>query len=305
MDTTASKSTLRKNWLLCLLAPLALAFTGCNVNVIDLTPSTMKANPSNVYTLTAQIRVKNSAVVAATLRPQVVIDGRAHPMSLAPGSSTLYEYDFKMPAGRSEAAYYMIVQFDRKTEKGAAPKEIVTELSRFAIENRYSVELETNRAPVGTRVAVLGRGFTRDDKIMIGDTPAATRFDSSTSLSFYVPSLPEGRGYAVKVVGISGEIDAGTLRIDSSRVNVTLRPSSLSQGQVSTLFFQIPEEAPPGGLQIDVHTDIPDSVIMDYVRIEAGQRTTSIPVQAGSPGQGSLFITIPGYSEVVVPITVN
>lgn len=304
MDTSASKST-QRNWLICLIAPLALIITGCNINVIDLTPSTMKANPSNVYTITAQIKLKNSAVIAETLRPKVVVDGKVHPMSLAPGSTSLYEYDFRMPPGRNEAAYYMLVHFERKTESGVATKEIVTELSRFSIENRYSVELEVNRAPVGTRVAVLGRGFTRDDKILVGDTPAATRFDSSTSLSFYVPTLPEGRGYDVKVIGISGEINAGNLRIDSSRVTVRLQPSTISQGQSSILLFTIPEPAPPGGLQIDVHTDIPDSVIMDFVRIEAGQVSTSIPVQGGVPGSGSLFITIPGYSEVVVPITIN
>lgn len=304
MDTSASKST-QRNWLICLLAPLALIMAGCNINVIDLTPSTMKANPSNVYTVTAQIRVKNSAVIKESLRPQIVIDGKVHPMSLTPGSTNLFEYDFRMPSGRSEAAYYMLIHYDRKTDSGAVTKEIVTELNRFSVENRYTVELEVNRAPVGTRVAVLGRGFTQDDKILVGDTPAATRFDSSTSLSFYVPSLPEGRGYDVKVMGISGEISAGTLRIDSSRVSVRLQPSTIAQGQSSLLVFTIPEEAPPGGLQIDVHTDIPDSVIMDFVRIEAGQRSTSIPVQGGSPGSGSLFITIPGYSEVVVPITVN
>jgi len=304
MDTSASKST-HRNWLICLLAPLALIMAGCDINVIDLTPSTMKANPSNVYTITAQIRVKNSAVIKESLRPQIVIDGKVHPMSLAPGSTNLFEYDFRMPSGRTEAAYYMLVHYDHKTDQGTTTKEIVTELNRFSVENRYTVELEVNRAPVGTRVAVLGRGFTQDDKILVGDTPAATRFDSSTSLSFYVPSLPEGRGYDVKVMGISGEISAGTLRIDSSRVSVRLQPSTIAQGQTSLLVFTIPEEAPPGGLQIDVHTDIPDSVIMDFVRIEAGQRSTSIPVQGGSPGSGSLFITIPGYSEVVVPITVN
>ena len=304
MDTSASKST-NRNWLICLLMPLVLTMAGCNINVIDLTPSTMKANPSNVYTITAQIKVKNSSVIKESLRPQIVIDGKVHPMSLTPGSTSLFEYDFRMPSGRSEAAFYMLVHYDLKTENGATTKEIVTELNRFSIENRYTVELEVNRAPVGTRVAVLGRGFTQTDKILVGDTPAATRFDSSTSLSFYVPSLPEGRGYAVKVMGISGEIIAGTLRIDSSRVSVRLQPSTIAQGQSSLLVFTIPEEAPPGGLSIDVHTDIPDSVIMDFVRIEAGQRSTSVPVQGASPGSGSLFITIPGYSEVVVPITVN
>ena len=304
MDTTASKST-HRNWLICLLAPLVLTMAGCNINVIDLTPSTMKANPSNVYTITAQIKVKNSSVIKESLRPQIVIDGKVHPMSLAPGSTNLFEYDYRMPSGRSEAAFYMLVHYDQKIENGATTKEIVTELNRFSVENRYTVELEVNRAPVGTRVAVLGRGFTQTDKILVGDTPAATRFDSSTSLSFYVPSLPEGRGYAVKVMGISGEIIAGTLRIDSSRVSVRLQPSTIAKGQSSLLVFTIPEEAPPGGLQIDVQTDIPDSVIMDFVRIEAGQRSTSIPVEGGSPGSGNLFITIPGYSEVVVPITVN
>ena len=305
MDTLASKTN-KRNWLISLIAPLALIMVGCDVSVIDLTPSTIKSNPSNVYTITAQIRIKNSAVVAQSLRlPQIVIDGQAHPMTRAPGSDILFEYDYRMPVGRTEAAYYMLVQFDRKTTDGVASNEIVSELSRFAVESRYSVELEVNRAPVGSRVAVLGRGFTRDDKILIGDTPAATRFDSSTSLSFYVPSLPEGRGYEVKVIGISGEMYAGSFRIDSSRVSVRLQPSTLSQGQTSTLVFTIPEEAPPGGLEINVTTDVPDSVIMDIVRIESGQRSTSVVVQGGSPGSGSLFINIAGYSEVVVPITVN
>ncbi len=123
---------------------------GCDINVIDLTPSTMKANPSNVYTITAQIRVKNSAVIKESLRPQIVIDGKVHPMSLAPGSTNLFEYDFRMPSGRTEAAYYMLVHYDHKTDQGTTTKEIVTELNRFSVENRYTVELEVNRAPVGT-----------------------------------------------------------------------------------------------------------------------------------------------------------
>ena len=212
MDTLASKTN-KRNWLISLIAPLALIMAGCDVSVIDLTPSTIKSNPSNVYTITAQIRIKNSAVVAQSLRRKSSSMDKLHPTTRAPGSDILFEYDYRMPVGRTEAAYYMLVQFDRKTTDGVASNEIVSELSRFAVESRYSVELEVNRAPVGSRVAVLGRGFTRDDKILIGDTPAATRFDSSTSLSFYVPSLPEGRGYEVKVIGISGEMYAGSLEL--------------------------------------------------------------------------------------------
>jgi hypothetical protein len=305
MDTSKTKPT-KRNRLICLLAPLALlVLAGCNVKIIDLTPSVIKANPSNVYTLTAQIAVKNSAVAKETLRPQIVIDGNVHPMSLSPGSENLYEYDFPMPMGRTDAAYYILVHYERKTENGTASKEEVTELKRFSVENRYSVALEVNRAPVGTRVAILGRGFTRDDKIMVGGSPASTRFDSSTSLSFYVPSLPEGRGYGVTVIGANGEIDAGNLRIDASQVTVLPSSLTLSRGESRVLVFRIPEEAPPGGLLIQDTTDIPQSIIMDRVKIEAGQRSTSVNIQGGSPGQGSLFVRIPGYADVVVPITVN
>jgi hypothetical protein len=103
MDTLASKTN-KQNWLISLIAPLALFMAGCDVSVIDLTPSTIKSNPSNVYTITAQIRIKNSAVVAQSLRPQIVIDGPAHPMTLAPGSDILFEYDYRMPRQRSLAS---------------------------------------------------------------------------------------------------------------------------------------------------------------------------------------------------------
>ncbi len=304
MDTRASKTTFKRYFAL-LLAASALAFAGCDVKVTDLTPPSMKANPSNVYTITAQVAVTNSAVVKESVVAEVIINGKAHPMQPAPGGSSLYEYDFKMPSGFNEARYYLLIQYDRKRTEGTTRKEISTELSSFRVERRYSVDLEVDRAPVGTKVAILGRGFSSSDKVMVGDVAAATRLESSTSLAFYVPSMPEGRNYEVKVLGANGEMSAGFIRIDASNIRVTPSSISMNSGQRRPITFTIPETAPPGGLKVVVTTDVPNSVIMPDVVIPAGQRSTSVNVEGGDPGSGNIYVEVPGYSEVVLPISIN
>ncbi|MDQ8205438.1 IPT/TIG domain-containing protein [Pelagicoccus sp. SDUM812003] len=304
MDTRNSKTN-RRTWLAMLVAAAALFLAGCDVKLTDLTPSSMKANPSRAYAVTAQVTVKNNAVVEGSVKPEIIIDGRAHPMAPVPGSDSLFEFDYRMPPGRSKAAYYILVRYERKTASATVTKEIYTEPRTFEVENRYSVELEVNRAPVGTRVAILGRGFTMDDKVMVGGTPALTQVESSTSIAFYVPSLPEGRNYNVTVLGLNGELSAGSLRVDASNIHVTPSSLSINSGGRALLTFSIPTEAPPGGLAVTVTTDVPDSVIMPEVVIPAGQRSTSVRVQGGDPGSGNLFVELGGYSDVVIPITVN
>ena len=304
MDTRKPKFN-RRNWLVLLLAPIALFLAGCDIKLVDLTPTTMKANPSKAYTITAQVKVKNSAVIDGSVKPEIIIDGPAQAMTLAPGSDSLYEYDYAMPPGRDSAKYYILVRYQRKTANAVVSKEIPTDIKEFFVEQRYSVELETNRAPVGTRVAILGRGFNSDDKVMVGGTPASTQFESSTSIAFYVPSLPQGRNYDVKVLGLNGELAAGSIRVDASTVRVSPTALNLRKGQRLPLTFTIPNAAPPGGLLVTVTTDVPDSVIMPEVVIPAGARSTSISIEGGNPGAGNLYVELDGYSEVVVPVTVN
>lgn len=304
MDTKNSKTN-RRTWLALVLMPITLFLAGCDIKLTDLTSQTLKANPSNAYTITVQVHLKNKAVVYGSVRPEVIIDGQAHAMTPSPNGNDLYEYDYSMPAGRSSAAYYILVRYQRKRATATVNKEVLTEVRTFNVENRYSVELEVNRAPVGTRVAVLGRGFTRDDKILIGGTPAVTQVESSTSIAFYVPSLPEGRNYNVSVLGLNGELSAGTLRIDASSIRVSPSSLNISTGRRSGLLFSIPNVAPPGGLVITVTTDAPDSVIMPEVIIPAGQRSVSIVVEGGEAGSGNLYVELGGYSDVVIPITVG
>lgn len=305
MDTRIYKIN-RRSWLAALLAPIALFLAGCELKLVDLTPETLKANPSQTYTITARVKATKSSVVKESIKPEVIIDGKAVPMTQAPGSDSIWEYDYRMPAGRNTAAYYILVRYQSKTASSVVSKEDYTDIRQITVERRYSVELEVDRAPVGTRVAVLGRGFTRDDKVLVGGVPANTSFESSTSLAFFVPSLPPGRNYEVVVLGSGGgRLEAGSIRVDGSQIRVSPSSLELSEGQRLPLAFSIPTEAPPGGLTVSVTTDVPNSVIMPEVLIPANARSTSITIEGGAPGSGSLFVEASGYPEVVVPISVR
>jgi hypothetical protein len=54
-----------------------------------------------------------------------------------------------------------------------------------------------------------------------------------------------------------------------------------------------------------VTTDIPASIIMPEVIIPGGQRSTSVTIEGGEPAQGNIFVEVQGYSEVILPVTIN
>jgi hypothetical protein len=108
------------------------------------------------------------------------------------------------------------------------------------------------------------------------------------------------------VSGPSGNSPVGTFRIDGTTVSVSPASLSLRPGEQQTLTFTLSMPAPAGGLLLDVATDVPSSVIMPEVMVPAGQTSTSIPVQGGQPGTGTLVLKgYAGGGDVSVPITVS
>jgi hypothetical protein len=67
----------------------------------------------------------------------------------------------------------------------------------------------------------------------------------------------------------------------------------------------VPVSAPPGGLLIDVTTDVPESVIMPEIIVPQGQTSVTITVEGGKSGSGSLFLKGFGAGEVTVPVTIT
>ncbi|HWA85857.1 MAG TPA: IPT/TIG domain-containing protein [Opitutus sp.] len=283
-----------------------LFFAGCRSIVLtNLTPVSLPENPSQIYTITLRVTPKIQNIPASGVSAHIVVDGHDYPMTRSSISDTLFEFDYQLPPGRDDFAYYFLVQYHIETSNGSEPGETYTEVTHAHIVTRDVLSLLDSRGPVGARIGVVGRGFTPQDKIYLDDNPARTTYESPNALSFYVPALAPGRNYKVMLGGAAGNSPVGTFHIDSS--NVTISPESLTlhTGERQQLTFTVPNAAPPGGLLLDVTTDVPESVIMPEVIVPDGQTSVTITVEGGQPGNGSLFLKGYDSGEATIPVSVT
>jgi len=286
-------------------AALAL-LAGCTtVKLTNLTPASLPENASNIYTFTLRVSPRSSVVDTATIAPHIVVDGQNFPMVRSALGDGIYEFEYQLPPGRDEIAYYFLVDYTAAGNGTSQPGQAYTDVQRAKVLHRYILSLEGNRGPVGARISVLGRGFTPQDVINLDGTPARTVYESATSLSFFVPAVASGKNYHVTLENPGGSSPVGTFRVDPTEVTVTPSSLTLSPGQSQNVTFIVPTPAPPGGLLIDVATDIPESVVMPEVVVPEGQTSVTVAVQGGKPGTGSLVLR--GYGaggQVSVPVTV-
>lgn len=296
-----------RKFLLSLGIALGLIFlAGCQGIVLtNLTPASLPENPSQIYTITLRVAPKIQTIVPGSLQPHIIIDGQSHRMSKSPLGENMYEFDYQLPTGREELAYYFLVKYVIEGNGSRSPGETYTEITHARIVRRYVLSLEVNRGPVGARISVLGRGFTPQDVIYIDNTPARTVFESPNALSFFVPALAGGQNYRVMLGSAAGNSPVGTFRIDASNLSVTPTSLSLRPRERQSLTFSVPNPAPPGGLLLDLTTDVPESVIMPEVIVPQGQVSVTVTVEGGKAGSGSLFLKGYGSGEVTVPVTVS
>jgi hypothetical protein len=271
-------------------ATLALVLlSGCeSVVLTNLTPSSIPENPSQIYTLTLRVTPKIQTIVPGSTKAAIIIDGQSYEMKKSSLADGLYEFDYQLPAGRDELPYYFLVNYETENAN-----------------TRYVLALEVNRGPVGARVSVLGRGFTPQDIIYFDNTPTRTVFESPNALSFFVPALDANRNYAVTLGSTAGNSPVGTFRVDGSSLSVSPSSLTLRTGEKQTITFTVPNAAPPGGLLLDITTDVPESVIMPEVVVPAGQTSVTVTVESGKPGSGSLFLKGYGAGELTIPVTVT
>jgi hypothetical protein len=288
------------------VALAAILLAGCQAVVLsNLTPASLPENPSQIYTITLRATPKSNAIVAGSVTPHIVIDGQNFPMIKSSIGENLWEFDYQLPAGRDQIAYYFLVDYDVSMSNGVSHAQTYTAVTHASIVRRYVLSLEVNRGPVGARISVLGRGFTPQDVIYFDNTPVRTVYESPNALSFFVPPLTAGQNYKIMLGSAAGNSPVGTFRIDTS--NLTVSPSSLTlrTGERQSLTFSVPNAAPPGGLLLDVTTDVPESVIMPEVIVPQGQTSITVTVEGGRPGTGSLFLKGYGAGEVTVPVNVS
>lgn len=287
-------------------AALAL-LAGCDLKVTDLTPKVLPENPSRIYTFALRAEPRSNNVIKDSIRAKLVVDGQIHDMSTGALGDGIFEYEFQLPAGRDELAYYYLIDYTVETDTGIRSKrQDYTDVTRVRVVGRYVLTMETNRGPVGAKISVVGRGFGPADVVKFDGQPVRTVNESANSLSFYVPAVETGRNYRVTLEGAAGSSPVGTFRVDPALVEVSPASLTLTQGATQPLTFTLPAPAPAGGQLLDVTTDVPDSVIMPEVLVPEGSSSVTVDVKGGSPGAGSLFLK--GYGsagEIAVPVTVQ
>ncbi len=302
-----NRISLARKFLFRLAAPLMLALlASCSsVTLTNLTPPALSENPSQIYTFTLRFTRHINTIPPDSIKPHVVVDGKNFEMHPSPLGDSIYEFEYQVPPGRTEIAYYYLVNYAVDDNGTRVPAEAYSGVVHAKIVSRYVLSLETNRGPVGARISLLGRGFTAQDGVYFGDTSARTVFESPNALSFYVPALEAGRNYQLTLNSPAGNSPVGPFRIDASTVNVSPSALTLRTGESQQLTFTVPNAAPPGGLLVDITTDVPESVIMPEVIVPQGQTTVTVTVQGGKPGTGSLFLKGFGSGEVSVPVSVT
>lgn len=283
-----------------------LFLTGCqSLTITNMTPQTVPANPSQIYTITASFTPTSPNIDPNSVQARIIIDGRSFPMTRSTAAANVWEFEYQLPPGRSNASYYFIVDYLPKDAPATAtPHEATSELQQLNIAGRYVLRPEASRAPVGARVSVLGAGFTPQDIVYFDNTPTRTVFESPSSLSFFVPAVATGRNYQLRVSGGGMALPVGSFRVDAISFEIAPSALNLRSGEQQALTFTIPQPAPAGGMLIEVTTDVPQSIVMPEVVVPAGQTSVTVPVQGGRPGSGSLFFKS-SAGELSVPVTVN
>ena len=289
-----------------LIAALAAAALGGCSTVENTTPKSMPENPSRTYTLSMKVDLNDGDVSQESFKPYIVIDAQARPMDHKGGG--VYVYDYVMPLGRNSAKYYFQFEYDiNKIASGIpAPRRLKSsEVYEFTTESKYVVSLESARGNVGSKITLLGKGFTEDDKILVGGVEAKTDFISDSTLNFTVPPLESSKSYKVELAAADKKITIGDFRVDDAALAVSPSYLNLRSGETASLTFNIGFRAPAEGFVIDVKTNVPSSLIMGDVVVPAGKRSVTVPIKAGARGNGFIYINAFGFKEAAVPLTVK
>lgn len=285
-----------------LLPLLGLLCTGCQVTLRNLTPAKIPENPSGIYTFTMAAKIPKRGNVST--KAYIVIGGETHPMRKTSEDFNIFKVDYKIPAGYSEATYYYTLESDSYSENSPKFKSIKSDLFSSQLVNRYILQMESYRGPVGAEVAVIGRGFSPTDTIIFGSVEIPIIHHSGSSISFLVPSLPPDQKYTLTLRSDQVDLPIGNFQIDISNITVTPKSLRLTSGDRKTLEFSIEYNAPPGGFLIPVTTNIPESIIMPEVIIPEGSRSVNVNIEGGETGMGKLYVEAPGFNTIEMLIMV-
>lgn len=299
-----NKPMLKTFFLRSASSAVLLGLAGCAQTLTNITPDVAQRNPSNLYRFTTQCNVLETKVVPGSFDLNLVIDGEKHPLKSEELTPAFFYYDHILATERTEAKYYFELNYQLNNRGKLRNYSAKTPLSTFKIEERCCFCLDNERAPVGSSIKILGRGFTSGDRVVVGEYNAVATFESENVLSFTIPPVVAGKSYPVYAICNNQKTFVSNLLVDNSRLFV--EPDSIEVLKGEKVSFTVETDSPVAtNVYVNVTTDIPNSVIMPEVILKAGETSTTVEIEGGEAGKGNLFINAQGFDEVNVPIEVQ
>ena len=120
-----NRISLARKILLSFAAAMTLAlFAGCeSVTLTNLTPASVPENPSQIYTFTLRVATRTNTVPLASVQPHLIVDGQSFEMKRSALGEGLYEFEYQLPPGRDEIAYYSLVSYNVEGNSMTTPAE--------------------------------------------------------------------------------------------------------------------------------------------------------------------------------------
>jgi hypothetical protein len=284
----------------------ALFLAGCDSeNICNMTPCVMPQNQSNIYTLTMAIRGMDGDVSQKSIKPYIVVNGKKHEMKKHPDGNNVFVYDCHF-YGIGTIPYYFEVVYEISRNGGIREKIAKSELFNTTVTDRYIFALDANRGPVGVTVNVVGYGLTRADRVRFGRRTVPTNWLSAGAIEFVVPPIECDNEYEVYVLAHRKELFAGTFFVDASILRCSTDSIRLANGESQRIVFMLDHPAPEEGIEVEITTDIPDSIVMPEVHFMPGERTVSVNITGSEESaKGTLFARAKGFSLLEIPLEVG
>jgi len=284
---------------------LLLLLSGCRVTIDNMTPSCLPQNSSDTYTMTMAVHVPEREVLAQSLRPFIVIDGKRQPMKRSELGRNIFVYDGRIPAPRDRVSYYYELEYEVASGRGTVTGMVRSRLYEFRISGRCALSLDVYRGIAGTRVVLLGRGFQGDDRVIFDDMLADTQIHSDHMLEFTVPPVEGDRNYHLTLQGSHGPLDLGDFFVDLAPIHASVDALLLRARERQSFSLCVDHPVPSNGLILDVTTDIPEDIVIPEVLIPGGSTSVEALISGnGHEASGHLFVEAKGYQPLVIPVQV-
>jgi hypothetical protein len=251
------------------------------------------------------VRGMDGGVSQKSIKPYVVVNGEKHEMKKHPDGNNVFVYDYRF-YGIGTIPYYFELIYGISRNGNIREKTAKSDLFSTTVTDKYIFALDANRGPVGAPVSIIGYGLIKTDRVRFGKRIVPVNWLSSGAIEFIVPPVECNSEYDVYLLANRKELFAGTFFVDETMLRCSTDFIRLANGESQRIVFALDHPAPESGIDVEVTTDIPNSIIMPEVHFMPGERTVGVNITGSEDSaEGMLFVQAKGFSSLEIPLKVG